>query len=59
MMSLTHGVHGIGEAVAVSVHADPERIDLDDYVDRLAAALGVPGPRRKCAQSGQPGEITP
>lgn len=59
MMSLTHGVHGIGAAVAVSVHADPERIDVDDYADRLAAALGVPGPRRKCAQSGQPGEITP
>ena len=45
MMSLTHGVHGIGSAVAVSVHADPERVDVEAYLDRLAHALGAPGPR--------------
>ena len=41
VMSLTHGVHGIGEVVAVSVHADPANVDVDDYLDRLARALGV------------------
>ena len=40
MMSLTHGVHGIGEVVAVSVHADPTVVDVDDYLDRLGNALG-------------------
>ena len=40
MMGLTHGVHGIGEAVAVSVHADPGVVDVDDYLERLAQALG-------------------
>ena len=40
MMGLTHGVHGIGDMVAVSVHADPAAIDADDYLDRLADALG-------------------
>ncbi len=40
MMGLTHGVHGIGDTVAVSVHADPAAIDADDYLDRLADALG-------------------
>ncbi len=38
-MGLTHGVHGIGETVAVSVHADPAVVDVDDYVERLACAL--------------------
>jgi hypothetical protein len=47
MMGLTHGVHGIGEAVAVSVNADPAILDVDDYVDRLAHALGCP-PAPKC-----------
>ena len=40
MMGLTHGVHGIGDVVAVSVHADPAVVDVDDYVGRLAHALG-------------------
>jgi len=40
MMSLTHGVHGIGDVVAVSVHADPGIVDADDYLDRLEHALG-------------------
>lgn len=40
MMGLTHGVHGIGDVVAVSVHADPGVIEVDDYLDRLARALG-------------------
>ena len=39
MMSLTHGVHGLGDTVAVSVHADPVNVDVDDYLDRLAHAL--------------------
>lgn len=42
MMSLTHGVHGIGDTVAVGVHADPGNIDVDDYLDRLSCALGHP-----------------
>jgi hypothetical protein len=41
MMSLTHGVHGLGDTVALSVHADPDNVDVDDYVDRLRAALSV------------------
>jgi len=40
MMSLTHGVHGLGEHVALSVHADPVNVDVDDYVDRLRVAIG-------------------
>jgi WS/DGAT C-terminal domain len=39
MMGLTHGVHGIGATVAISVHADDAVVDVDDYVDRLAVAL--------------------
>ncbi len=42
MMSLTHGVHGIGDTVTVSVHADPVNVDVGDYLDRLAHALGSP-----------------
>ena len=41
MMSLTHGIHGIGDTVAVSVHADPVNVDVEDYLDRLAHALGL------------------
>lgn len=41
MMGLTHGVHGIGDRVAVSVHADPGVVDVDDYLDRLARALAA------------------
>jgi hypothetical protein len=41
MMGLTHGVHGIGDIIAVSVHAAESAIgDIDDYVARLSAALG-------------------
>lgn len=58
MMSLTHGVHGIGSAVAVSVHADPERVDVEAYLDRLTYALGAPRPRRACAQSESSAENT-
>ena len=39
MMSLTHGVHGIGETVALSVCADAANVDVDAYLDRLARAL--------------------
>jgi hypothetical protein len=40
MMGLTHGVHGIGDTVAVSVHAAESAIrDVDEYVTRLDAAL--------------------
>jgi hypothetical protein len=40
MMGLTHGVHGIGDTIAVSVHAAESAIgDVDAYVERLEAAL--------------------
>ncbi len=42
MMGLTHGVHGIGDVVAVSVRAAEPAFgadDIDDYVARLDAAL--------------------
>jgi hypothetical protein len=40
MMGLTHGVHGIGDTIAISVHtAESTVADIDDYVDRLSAAL--------------------
>lgn len=40
MMGLVHGVHGIGDTVAVSVHAAESAVgDVDAYVDRLEAAL--------------------
>ncbi|MBB2773554.1 MULTISPECIES: WS/DGAT domain-containing protein [Mycolicibacterium] len=43
MQGLTHGVHGIGDTVAVSVHAAESAVgDIDAYVDRLAAALDRP-----------------
>jgi hypothetical protein len=39
-MSLVHGVHGIGETVAISVHAAESAVgDIDDYVARLDAEL--------------------
>jgi WS/DGAT C-terminal domain len=42
MMGLTHGVHGIGDTVAISVHtAESVMPDFDDYVDRLDAALRI------------------
>jgi WS/DGAT C-terminal domain len=40
MMGLTHGVHGIGDTIAISVHAAESAIgDIDAYVERLASAL--------------------
>jgi hypothetical protein len=39
MMALTHGVHGIGETIAVSVHCAAAVIDIDEYVERLEHAL--------------------
>ncbi|BBX15265.1 DUF1298 domain-containing protein [Mycolicibacterium duvalii] len=43
MMGLTHGVHAIGDTVAVSVHAADSAVGgpdgIDGYVDRLARAL--------------------
>ncbi len=42
MMGLTHGVHGIGDTVAISVHAAESVFtanDVDEYVARLDAAL--------------------
>ncbi len=39
-MGLTHGVHGIGDTVAISVHAAESAIgDIDAYLDRLDSAL--------------------
>jgi hypothetical protein len=40
LMGLTHGVHGIGDIVAISVHAAQSAIaDIDAYVELLDAAL--------------------
>ncbi|MGE5697052.1 MAG: DUF1298 domain-containing protein [Candidatus Sericytochromatia bacterium] len=40
MMGLTHGVHGIGDTIAISVHAAESALaDVGEYVERLAAAL--------------------
>jgi hypothetical protein len=40
MMGLTHGVHGIGDTVAVSVHAAESALgDIDAYLERLDSAL--------------------
>ena len=40
MMGLAHGVHGIGDTVAISVNAAESAIgDVDEYVARLDAAL--------------------
>ncbi len=41
MMGLTHGVHGIGDRIAISVHAAESAVDIDDYVGRLDRALGA------------------
>lgn len=40
MMGLTHGVHGVGETVAVSVHTVDGVVDLDEYLARLDTELG-------------------
>ncbi|MGK8521557.1 WS/DGAT domain-containing protein [Nocardia asteroides] len=40
VMHLTHGVHGIGDTVTVSLHADPAVVpDLDAYAAHLRTAL--------------------
>ena len=40
MMGVTHGVHGIGDTVAVSVHAaESAMADIDSYVERLEREL--------------------
>ncbi|WGJ84417.1 WS/DGAT domain-containing protein [Gordonia sp. SMJS1] len=39
---LTHGVHGIGDRIAISVTTSPDVMnDVDRYVELLARALGV------------------
>jgi hypothetical protein len=39
-MGLTHGVHGLGDTIAISVHAAESAIaDIDAYLQRLDAAL--------------------
>jgi hypothetical protein len=39
-MGLTHGVHGIGDTIAISVHAAESAVgDIDDYLQRLDAEL--------------------
>jgi len=39
-MGLTHGVHGIGDTIAISVHAAKSAVgDVDAYVELLDAAL--------------------
>lgn len=44
MMGLTHGVHGIGDTIAVSVHAAESAVgDIDTYAERLAHSLARPG----------------
>jgi hypothetical protein len=40
VMHLTHGVHGLGDTVTVSVHADPAAVpDIDSYAALLDNAL--------------------
>ena len=40
MMGLTHGVHGIGDIVAISVHTAESAVpDIDEYMQLLDAAL--------------------
>ncbi|WP_020105421.1 wax ester/triacylglycerol synthase domain-containing protein [Nocardia sp. 348MFTsu5.1] len=40
VMSVTHGVHGIGDTVAISVHASHSAIeDIDSYMDMLRASV--------------------
>ncbi len=39
VMHLTHGIHGLGETVTLSVHADPEVVDPDTYAGHLRDAL--------------------
>jgi hypothetical protein len=40
LMGLTHGVHGIGDTVAISIHAAKSAVpDIDAYLESLDAAL--------------------
>jgi hypothetical protein len=40
VMGLVHGVHGIGDTIAVSIHGAASAVgDIDAYVERLDAAL--------------------
>lgn len=57
VMHLTHGVHGLGDTVTISVHADPAVLpDLDDYGELLNTALSeVTSALREAAPEG-PGE---
>lgn len=44
VMHLTHGVHGLGDTVTLSIHADPAVLpDPDRYLDLLAAAVAEVG----------------
>ena len=39
-MGVTHGVHGIGDTVAISVHSAESAIgDIDDYLESLSASI--------------------
>lgn len=50
---LTHGAHGIGDTVAISVYsAESAMADIDEYVDRLDAALGPA--KRQPAEANAP-----
>lgn len=57
VMHLTHGVHGLGDTVTISVHADPAVLpDLDRYAELLNTALSeVTSALRESAPEG-PGE---
>ncbi|MEV0342964.1 wax ester/triacylglycerol synthase domain-containing protein [Nocardia sp. NPDC050713] len=39
VMHLTHGVHGLGDTVTVSIHADAAVVDVDSYAGLLRTAL--------------------
>ena len=40
VMHLTHGIHGLGDTVTVSIHADPDVVpDIDAYAELLDTAL--------------------
>ncbi|NEW52598.1 DUF1298 domain-containing protein [Nocardia cyriacigeorgica] len=40
VMHLTHGIHGLGDTITLSIHADPETVpDLDLYAELLRVAL--------------------
>ncbi|MFE3441945.1 hypothetical protein ACFXNW_02830 [Nocardia sp. NPDC059180] len=40
VMHLTHGIHGLGDTITISIHADPGNVPgLDDYADMVRCAL--------------------